>query len=227
MQSSVLRKELPILVAVTALAAHQAWDGQLTHLEAIVLLTVFTAILGWSIHVGLRYRSDTLGRDMERELDTRSMSVRRAIFWLAVSLMLLIASSRVLVWGAVEIAKLLQISDLVIGLTVVAIGTSLPELASTVAAIRRGESDMAVGNVLGSNLFNTLFVVGIALAIQPTELPPEILYRDIAVMGVLTLALFVVCFGFRGTGQVQRFEGVALLSVFGGYSTYLIASTIG
>ncbi len=155
------------------------------------------------------------------------MPVRRAVLWLAVSLVLLIVSSRVLVWGAVDIARFLQVSDLVIGLTIVAIGTSLPELASTVAAIRRGENDMAVGNVLGSNLFNTLFVVGIAVAIQPTVVPPEILYRDMVVMGALTLALFVVCFGFRGPGRVQRFEGAALLSVFGGYSAYLVTSTIG
>lgn len=226
-QSGVLRKELPFLMAATALAAYQVWDGQLTRLEALVLLVAFTAILGWSVFVGLRHRSDAFAGDMERELDTRAMPVRRAVLWLAVSLVLLIVSSRVLVWGAVDIARFLQVSDLVIGLTIVAIGTSLPELASTVAAIRRGENDMAVGNVLGSNLFNTLFVVGIAVAIQPTVVPPEILYRDMVVMGALTLALFVVCFGFRGPGRVQRFEGAALVSVFGGYSAYLVTSTIG
>jgi cation:H+ antiporter len=226
-QSGVLRKELPFLMAATALAAYQVWDGQLTRLEALVLLVAFTAILGWSVFVGLRHRSDAFAGDMKRELDTRAMPVRRAVLWLAVSLVLLIVSSRVLVWGAVDIARFLQVSDLVIGLTIVAIGTSLPELASTVAAIRRGENDMAVGNVLGSNLFNTLFVVGIAVAIQPTVVPPEILYRDMVVMGALTLALFVVCFGFRGPGRVQRFEGAALLSVFGGYSAYLVTSTIG
>jgi cation:H+ antiporter len=226
-RSNVLRKELPILAAVTALAAYQASDGQLTRNEALVLLMAFAAILGWSVHTALRHRGDALARDTKRGLDTREVSVRRALFWLAVSLVLLIVSSRVLVWGAVEFARFFQVSDLVIGLTIVAIGTSLPELASTVAAIRRGENDMAMGNVLGSNLFNTLLVVGVAVAIQPTVVPPEILYRDIAVMGALTLALFVVCFGSRGRGRVQRFEGAALLSAFGGYSAYLFASTIG
>lgn len=225
--SRVLRKELPILAAVTILAGYQVSDGQLTRFEACVLLLVFASLLAWSIYNGFRHRSDALARDVERELDTHAMPIARALFWLVTGLVLLIVSSRALVWGAVEIARFLEVSDLVIGLTIVAIGSSLPELASTFIATRRGEHDMAVGNVLGSNLFNTLLVVGVAVAIQPTAVPPEILYRDMAVMGALTLALFVVCFGLRGRGRVQRFEGATLLSVFAGYSVFLINGALG
>ena len=224
--SGVLRKELPILAVVTALAAYQVWDGRLTRLEAILLLVAFAGLLAWSIHKGLRHRSDALAGDMERELGAGEMPIARALFWLALGLILLVTSSRVLVWSAVEIAKLLEVSDLVIGLTIVALGTSLPELASTIIAVRRGEHDIAVGNVLGSNLFNTLLVVGIAVVIEPTVVPPEIFSRDMVVMGGLTLALFLVCFGFQGPGRVQRFEGAALLSVFLGYNAYLVSGAV-
>ena len=142
-------------------------------------------------------------------------------------LYLLIASSRVLVWGAVEIAQGLGVSDLIIGLTVVAVGTSLPELASAVIASRKGEHDIALGNVLGSNLFNTLAVVGIAVAIQPTAVPPEVLSRDMLVMGVLTLALFAIGYGFRGPGRINRLEGAALLTVYLAYTATLVSAVLG
>ena len=95
------------------------------------------------------------------------MSIGRAVFWLVIGLILLIISSRILVWGAIEIARGFGVSDLIIGLTIVAIGTSLPELASSLIATRKGEHDIALGNILGSNIFNTLAVVGIAGMIHP------------------------------------------------------------
>ena len=179
------------------------------------------------IQRGLRHRTDSLTSDVERELDSNTMSPAKVLFWLPAGLVLLVASSSLLVWGAVETASQLGVSDLVIGLTIVAIGSSLPELASTFAAIRRGQHDMAVGNVLGSNLFNTLMVVGVAVAIHPTAVPRELLYRDMAVMGALTLSLFLVCSGYRGPGRVRRLEGAALVSVFGGYSAYLVTGAVG
>lgn len=164
--SQVLRTELPALTAVTALAAWQIRDGEITRIEALVLLGVFALLMGWTIWQGLRKKADSLGSEMEQELAIREMPIRRAVFWLVVGLVLLIASSRILVWGAVEIAHALGVSDLIIGLTVIAVGTSLPELASSLIATRKGEHDIALGNVLGSNLFNTLAVVGIAGTIQ-------------------------------------------------------------
>lgn len=222
--SQVLRKELPLLTAITALAAYQMWDGEFTRNDALVLLVVFVILMAWIIWQGLRKTSDILGVESERELEARAMSIGRAVFWLVIGLILLIISSRILVWGAIEIARGFGVSDLIIGLTIVAIGTSLPELASSLIATRKGEHDIALGNILGSNIFNTLVVVGIAGMIHPMSVEPEVLSRDILVMAMLTVSLFVICYGFRGPGRINRFEGAALLACFIGYTTYLATS---
>ncbi|MFZ1955193.1 MAG: calcium/sodium antiporter [Desulfobacterales bacterium] len=222
--SQVLRKELPILTAVTALTAYQLWDGELTRIDSLVLLGVFGGLMAWTIWQGLRKKSDALGSEIERELELHTMPIGRAIFWLVIGLVLLIASSRILVWGAVDLAHGFGVSDLIIGLTIVAVGTSLPELASSVMAVRKGEHDIALGNVLGSNLFNTLAVVGIAGTIRPMTVAREVFSRDILVMAVLTLTLFAIGYGFRGPGRINRFEGAALLTGYMGYTAYLVTS---
>lgn len=222
--SQVLRKELPILMLVTALAAWQIRDGQITRLDAVVLFMVFGGLMGWAIWQGLRGKEDALGNEMAQELDVRGMPIRRAVFWLVAGLALLIVSSRILVWGAVEIAHGFGVSDLVIGLTIVAIGTSLPELASAVIATRKGEHDLALGNVIGSNLFNTLAVVGIAGAIHSMAVGPEVFSRDMLVMGALTVLLFAVSYGFRGPGRINRIEGALLLACYVAYTAYLIST---
>lgn len=225
--SQVLRKELPILTVVTALAAWQLWDGEITRLDAAVLLAVLGGLMAWIIWQGLQKKEDALGSEIEQELDVRAMPIRRAIFWLVVGLALLIVSSRILVWGAVEIAHGFGVSDLIIGLTIVAIGTSLPELASSIIATRKGEHDMALGNILGSNLFNTLAVVGIAGAIHPMTVEPEVFNRDMLVMATLTLSLFIIGYGFRGPGRINRIEGAVLLACYVGYTGYLISTVVG
>ena len=222
--SQVLRRELPILAMVTALAAWQLWDGAISRLDALTLLAVFAALMGWSIYQGLANRGDALGLEMEDEMAEQPLPLRRAVMWLVIGLVLLIVSSRILVWGAVEVARGFGVDDLVIGLTIVAIGTSLPELASSLIATRKGEHDIALGNILGSNLFNTLAVVGIAGTIHPMTVGPEVLYRDAAVMAALTLSLFIIGYGLRGPGRINRFEGAALLAVFFGYTAYLVAT---
>jgi cation:H+ antiporter len=222
--SQVLRKELPILTAITALAAWQIWDGEISRPEALVLLGVFAALMTWTIWQGMQKKADALGNEMAQELEVHAMPLSRAVVWLVVGLVLLIASSRILVWGAVEIARNFGVSDLIIGLTIVAVGTSLPELASSVIATRKGEHDIALGNILGSNLFNTLAVVGIAGVIHPMAVGPEVFSRDILVMAVLTVSLFVFGYGFRGPGRINRFEGAALLVGYAGYTAYLAKS---
>jgi len=222
--SQVLRKELPILTVATVLAAWQLRDGMITRFDAVVLLVMFAGLMAWTIWQGVKKKEDTLGREMRQELDVHTMPIRKAIFWLAAGLVLLIVSSRILVWGAVKIAHGLGVSDLIIGLTIVAVGTSLPELASSVIATRKGEHDIALGNVLGSNLFNTLAVVGIAGAIHPMAVEPEVLSRDMLVMAVLTLSLFVIGYGFRGPGCINRIEGAVLLACYVSYTTYLIST---
>ncbi|HDP26185.1 MAG TPA: calcium/sodium antiporter [Deltaproteobacteria bacterium] len=225
--SQVLRKELPILTAVTALAAWQILDGEITRSDALVLLVVFGALMGWSIWQGMQKKSDSLGGEMEQELTVYAMPIRKALFRLVSGLVVLIVSSRILVWGAVELAHRLGVDDLIIGLTIVAVGTSLPELSSSIIATWRGEHDIALGNVLGSNLFNTLAVVGIAGAIHPMAVGPEVFSRDIPVMAALTVSLFILGYGFRRPGRINRFEGIALLACYLGYTTFLVSTTFG
>ena len=143
-----------------------------------------------------------------------------------VGLVALVVSSQLLVWGAVRIAHSLGVSDLVIGLTVVAIGTSLPELASSIVASRKGEHDLALGNVLGSNLFNTLVVVGLAALIKPLQVSSEVLSRDISVMAILTVSLLLMGYGFRGPGRINRIEGGLLVASYMIYMGYLFVTTI-
>jgi cation:H+ antiporter len=224
--SQVLRRELPILAGVTALAAWQLQDGDITRGDALVLLGVFGGVMAWTIWQGVQGRADALAGELAGELAAHAMPLRRALAWLAVGLLLLIASSRLLVWGAVEIASALGVSDLIIGLTIVAAGTSLPELASAIIATRKGEHDIALGNVLGSNLFNTLAVVGIAGTIHPMIADPEVFTRDIPVMSGLTAALFLFAYGFRGTGRITRPEGAALLACYVGYMTWLAMTAL-
>lgn len=227
--SGVLRKELPILTAITAFSIWQIADGMVTRTDAWMLLSVFGALMTWSIVEGLRNPHDALNQEMQAALSTSpnaslapaSTPLGAALVSLALGLVFLTLSSRMLVWGAVEIAQGFGVSDLIIGLTIVAIGTSLPELASSLAATRKGEHDIAFGNVVGSNLFNTLAVVGIAGAIQPMQVEPAALHRDALCMGLLTLSLFVFGSGIRGPGRITRFKGALLLSAYIGYNAYL------
>ncbi len=227
-QSEVLRKELPLLTAVTLLAAWQLHDGDIGRLDALVLLLVFAGLMSWTIYHGLQRKRDHLGMEVADTLPDDPVPLPKAMFSLLLGLVLLIVSSRVLVWGAVDIAELFGVSDLIIGLTIIAVGTSLPELASSLIAIRKQEHDIALGNVLGSNLFNTLAVVGIAGAVHPMSVGPEVFNRDLLVMAGLTLSLFVLGYGFRGpgSGRINRIEGAFLLTCYIGYMLLLIRSVV-
>lgn len=229
MRSSALRLELPLLTFATLIAGWQLWDGVLTRLEGTVLLVLFFLIMGYAITQAMRGKADPLGGEAEVEAITHPMSLGRSLFWLVTGLVLLVVSSRALVWGAVEVAQALGVSDLIIGLTVIAIGTSLPELASSVAAVRKGEHDLAFGNILGSNLFNTLAVVGIAATISPLEVEAVVLWRDWTLMMVLTLSLFVMAWGFRvlGPGRITRPEGGLMVAVYVAYLVWLVLSAVG
>ena len=226
--SQVLRHTLPLLTLVSFVAAFLLMDDFLSRNDAIVLLLIFTALMGWTIYQGMRDQRniipDTLAQEIELDL-ANPMPLRFALLWLIIGLVLLIASSRLLVWGAVEVAQSLGVSDLIIGLTIIAIGTSLPELASSVIAARKGEHDMVVGNILGSNIFNTLAVVGIAGAIHPLAVGHEVLTRDVAVMLALTISLFVIGYGRRGKhGLITRSKGLFLLVCYVLYTLWLARS---
>lgn len=223
--SQVVRKELPILLAISALAAWQIYDGELTRLDAIILLAVFALIMGTTIYQELKKKkyAPQDAQDAQNAQES-SMSLPKALMWLVLGLVLLIVSSRMLVWGAVEIAHALGISDLIIGLTIVAVGTSLPELASSIIAAIKNEHDIALGNIIGSNLFNTLAVVGIAGSIAPMEVSFEVLTRDMTVMCALTVALLIFALGKKGKARINRFEGALLVLSYIAYTVYLIST---
>ena len=223
--SQVLKQELPMLIFVTALSAFLIMDGAVSRIDAWILLAAFAIYMGWTIWHGLKSRDDSLADEVLEELNTReNMSLGKSIMWVLIGLALLMASSQLLVWGAVEIAHYFGVSDLIIGLTIVAVGTSLPELASSIMAARKGEVDLAVGNIIGSNLFNTLAVVGIAGSISPMQVGQEVFSRDMLVMAVLTVLLLI--FGFGKRGRINRFEGLLFLFAYIGYNYYLFQTAI-
>jgi len=228
-QSRILRKELPILTVVTAITAYFLSDGVLDRHDGIILLLMFALFTGWSIWEGITKSTDEFAEEMEQELELHEMPIGKSFFLIVAGFVLLLVSSRMLVWGAVGIAEGLGVSNLVIGLTVVAIGTSLPELASSVVAARKGEDDLALGNVLGSNLFNTLIVAGIAGVIHPAAIGATSFHRDVLVMSLLTVSLFVLGYGFRGagTGRITRLGGAVLLGCYVTYTAYLLMTAIG
>jgi cation:H+ antiporter len=220
-RSSTLQRELPILVAITLIGLALLADGRLGRIDALVLLALFGVVLYWLTSLALRTRA---GDPMSDEFDARipsNVPVGRALGWLIAGIIMLLVASRVLVWGAASIAQALGVSDLVIGLTIVAIGTSLPELATSLASASRNQPDIAIGTVIGSNKFNLSAVLGVIGMIQTSLLPAELLTRDYPTMIALTLAVFAMAYGFGGSGKINRLEGAVLLACFLGYQLYV------
>lgn len=226
-RSDVIRYDLMLLIAVTALAAIQLHDGNLSLMDGIVLIMALVSVLLIQIFLSLRSNKDKV--ELPEELAAKQeVNVLKSFGALILGLSLLIASSRAIVWGAVELATLWGMSELLIGLTIVAIGTSLPELVASVAAARRGEYDMALGNVIGSNLFNTLGVVGLAAIIKPIQnIDPQIVSRDMLMVGLVTVLLFILAIiAFRRQGEMKHGSGVVLILTFIFYSVWLAKSAI-
>jgi cation:H+ antiporter len=221
--SNTLRREFPILLFVMLLALALMIDGELSQLDGVILISTFTAVIIWMIRLGLQTRSktDPLQTEFTDEIPT-GLSTKAATLWIIIGLVVLVLSSHLLVWGAIGIAKSFGISDLVIGLTIVAIGTSLPELAASVMGALKGEHEIALGNIIGSNIFNTLAVLGLTGVIAPNQFMPEVLQRDFPVMIGLTVALFFMAYGFRGgPGRINRIEGGILTCSFVGYLLFI------
>ncbi|MBE0380321.1 calcium/sodium antiporter [Pseudoalteromonas prydzensis] len=225
--SKIVRKELPLLLIIGLFFGALLWNGALERFDAMLLLIGFFVLIAWSIYSAMSNKGDSLETDTEQALHSHEMTLGKAIFWLIFGLIILVISSRILVWGSVSIAQSLGVSDLVIGLTIVALGTSLPELAASIIAVRKGEHDIAIGNVVGSNMFNILAVVGIAGLITPiTSVAPEVLSRDWLVMMAMMVALLMMAYGFRRQGRINRVEGAALLLAYIGYTIWLVMSVI-
>jgi len=229
-RSQILKREFPLLFLAMGVAALLMVDGVLSRLDGFILLSGVVVMLWWMIRLARKEKAtsqEPLNAEFEGEIPD-DMPMKKAVFWLVLGLLLLMASSRLLVWGAVDIAEYFGVSDLIIGLTIIAIGTSLPELAATVSAALKKEHEMAIGNVIGSNLFNLLAVLALPGIIMPTVLAPEVMNRDFVVMSVLTIALFLMAYGFKGKdGQINRIEGAVLLTAFIGYMVTLYFSVVG
>jgi len=222
--SRILRRELPVLTIITGIAFLQIYDGRLSLADSIVLLLIFSAVMGWSIRRGLSKSKAIRKPEISRTAPSESPPLVRPLLQLLLGLALLLISSKMLVAGAVDIARALGVSDLLIGLTVMALGTSLPELASSVAAVLKGKSDIALGNVIGSNIFNSLMVVGIAGSITPFEVPAIVVVRDLPVMAFFTLLLFLLGYSRQREGKIQRYEGGLLLVLYIGYMILITSS---
>ncbi len=219
--SHILRREYPVLIGVTALAGLLMWGNELGRLDGIILIFGALLLIAWLIWMGKRpHAADPLETEFEVEIPT-GLSMTRAVLWTLIGVVVLVLSARLLVWGAVDIARDLGVSDLVIGLTIIAVGTSLPELAATVMSAIKKEHDMAIGNVIGSNMFNLLAVLALPGLIQPSVLDPAVMQRDYPIVVALTLALFIMAYGFKGRGRVNRLEGGILLACFAAYMTWL------
>lgn len=224
--SRILKKELPLLIVAMLLALILLIDGVLSFTDGLLLFGSLALVMWWITRQALNDRNhDAMEDEFDDEIPV-GVPMPKAVFWLLAGLILLIASSKLLVWGAVNIATAMGISELVIGLTIIAIGTSLPELAATIAGALKNEHDIAIGNIVGSNLFNTLGVLAIPGLLAPAPLAEGILERDIPIVFTLTITLFIMAYGFRGPGRINRIEGGILLSAFCGYQTLLFFSVI-
>ncbi len=226
-RSTILRREFPVLFILMALTAILLIDGYLSRVDGCILLVSMVAFFAWLTWAGMRADpSDPMEQEFEQEIP-EDMPLGKSIFWLLTGLGLLLIGAKLIVWGAVEIATFYGVSDLVIGLTVIAIGTSLPELAASIAASRKGEDDIAIGNLIGSNMFNLLGVIGIPAVINPAVVDAPALYRDYPVMILITVLLFFMLrTKNQKAGEVTRLKGLGLLTIYFAYMLLLYFTAI-
>lgn len=214
----LMRKEIPLLLGVTLIAGAVMIDGQITMTDSFILVAALVLSLLWLF----KGDADAMG-DQEDEIP--DMPQGKAIFWLLVGLAILIGSSRMLVWGAVNIATSFGVSDVIIGLTIVAIGTSLPELAASVASALKRHHEIALGNVVGSNIFNLLAVLPVPGFFATVAIDPDVMSRDYATMAGLTVLVAALIVIMRKKGKLNRLEGGILSLIYIGYlyTVYLAA----
>ena len=219
--STTLKRELPILLVITLIAVIFLSDNELTQIEGVTLITLFVLVLAGMAWLSFKVeKNDPLIAETEEEIPSDVPTIN-AVMWVIIGLVMLPLSAHFLVESAVFIAEYFGVSDLVIGLTIIALGTSLPELAASIAGVRRGEDDLALGNIIGSNIFNILAVLAMPGLIAPGAIDINASTRDSYVMLGLTVILFVFCFNLRGTRQINRYEGGMLVIAFCAYQYWL------
>jgi len=231
-KSQIVKLDVPVMIAATIALWLIGMDGQISRLEGFIFVTVLVVYIAFLIRIARREtrleRKKTLAAMPEAEaqalLDEAGTSAKTYSYYaflVVAGLIVLGVGCRLFVNGSVELARIMKVSELLIGLTVVSIGTSLPELVTTVVASIRGERDMAVGNIVGSNIFNILCVLGVTASVSPTGLPvaAQAINFDIPV----TLATALICLPiFFNGGTIARWEGLVMLLLYGAYMTYLL-----
>jgi cation:H+ antiporter len=226
LRSATLRREMPALLAVSLLTVSLFLDQYLSRVDGLVMLTGLVIVMIWLARLGLRSSTDDpIKREFEAEIPT-GVPTRAAIIWFIIGLVALLVGAELLVDGAMKVAKYYQIDQVVIGIMLVALGTSLPELAVSLVSALKGEYGLAIGNIVGSNIFNLLAVIGIAATIAPIELEPVVLSLHIFVMVAFTLALFAMTYDYDGKSELSRIEGIALLLAFLAYDAYVATQNI-
>ncbi|PWI33509.1 calcium/sodium antiporter [Vibrio albus] len=218
--SAVIRRELPLMIIVTLTAGALLWDSYLGFYEGVLLFVLFATFILTMLNISRKEKTqgDAFLEEQESEIPD-GVSNPMAVLWVIVGLIILPVAAGVLVDNAVIIAKYFGMSDLVIGLTIIAIGTSLPELAASLAGVLKGEDDMAVGNIIGSNVFNILAVMGIPGIVNPSLLSEHAMGRDFWVM--LAVSMLLVLFALGKSRSINRIEGGLLFLCFVGYQAYL------
>ena len=220
--SRLLKTEYPLLLLATAVMAWALYDLSLDIVDGFALLGLLILCLGHLIREHRRHPGEYAQEENESAEMVHEMKMPAAIGWLALGLVLLVGSSKLLVWGATGIATALGVSDLIIGLTVVALGTSLPELAASIASLKKGKPDLAIGNVIGSNLFNSLAVIGLPALLTSFTIDPSARSRDLVVVIGLTLLLLLMSrFPSALPRHLTRLKGIVLLLCFVIYQLYL------
>ena len=221
-KSDILRNEYPLLLFASIGVFLLLFDRTLDRTDGLMLAIALVLSMLLLVRLGKqRSGPDPLAAELEAEIPS-NISTPVAIGWFLLGLVLLVLSSRMLVWGAVDIATALGVSDLVIGLTIVAVGTSLPELAASIMSALKNEHDLAIGNVIGSNLWNLMAVLSVPGLLAPGLVANEVVQRDLPVMLVLTLALYAMGRGARAHGDINRIEGSLLLAGFIAYQGLLV-----
>jgi cation:H+ antiporter len=226
LRSATLRREMPALLAVTLLTVSLFLDSKLSRVDGLVMLTGLVIVMIWLTRLGVRSApSDPIKQDFEAEIPS-DVRTPLAIFWLLVGIVTLLFGARLLVDGSIEIARLLGVSEVVIGILLVAFGTSLPELAVSLVSAMKGEYGLAIGNIVGSNIFNLLAVLGAASIIAPLQLAPIVLSLHVFVMVAFTLVLFAMTYDYDGKNELSRIEGLALLVAFIAYDSYVVLQNV-
>ena len=224
-RSQTLSRELPVMLAVSVIPVLLFPDQMLGRIDGIFLLLVFVGFLYWIVKLGIKtHGHDPIESEYSEDIPS-GISPRKAWMWIAIGLAVLVIGSEFLVSGAKNFAQALGISELVVGVTFLAVGTSLPELAVSVVSIRKGHHGLALGNIIGSNAFNTLAVLGVASVIHPAKLDLDTVRLHLPVMLAFTVAFFFMAYNYDGSMRLNRFSGAALLIGFVVYHSYVALQT--